>query len=101
MSKKYENRYWEVDEYKGMITGKLHFMRYCHKSIIILQFQQDKDDKELFWYVSDFLNVEQDCISADTPDEAMEEFEDMIVNYIDDQITDLEDLKDKFNEVSL
>lgn len=100
MNKKYENRYWEVGEYKGMITGKLHFTQY-NDDKIILEFQQDKNDEELFWYVSDLLNVEQDCISYTTPDEVMEEFENMIVNYIDDQIGDLEDMKYKFNEMSV
>jgi hypothetical protein len=97
MDKRYENRYWETEDYNGMIVGKLHFTQF-YEDEIILSFQQDKDDKETFWYVSDFLRVEVDCISADTLDEAMEEFESMIIERIEDEICTLEDMKQKFNE---
>lgn len=98
MSKKYENRYWEVGEYNGMINGKLHFTQY-NDDQIILGFQQDKDDDNLFWYVSEFLNVENDCIFVHNPDEAMQDFEDMINDYIENEICLLEDLKEKFNKL--
>jgi hypothetical protein len=97
MDKKFENRHWELEEYNGMIVGKLYFTQYYDENMI-LGFQQDKEDKELFWYVSDFLNVEQDCIAMESPNTAMEEFENMIIEHIEDEISSLEDLKDKFNE---
>lgn len=97
MSKDFENRHWEVEEFQSMLVGKLHFTEFYNDEII-LGFQQDKDDPEVFWYVSNLLNVEQDCITADSPDEAMEEFESMIVNYIEDEISDLEEMKVKFLE---
>lgn len=97
MDKIFENRNWEIDVYDGMLVGKLHFTQYCDDEII-LSFQQDKYEKECFWYVSDFLKVEQDSIFADTPDEAMEEFESKIIEYIEEEICSLEDIKDKFNE---
>lgn len=100
MDKTYENRHWEMDEYNGMLVGKLHFTQY-YDDEIILGFQQDKDDATCYWYVSDFLKVEQDCIFADTPDEAMEEFESKIIEHIEDEICSLEDMKEKFNEARI
>lgn len=97
MDKTHENRYWEIDEYNGMLVGKLHFTQF-YDDEVILTFQQDKDDEEIFWYTSDFLKVEQDCIAMVTPDEAMEEFESMIIDQIEDEISTLEDMKEKFNE---
>lgn len=97
MNKIFKNRRWEIDEYNGILVGKLHFTQY-YDDEIILAFQQDKDDKEIFWYISDFLKVEHDCIFADTPDEAMEEFESKIIEHIEDEICALEEIKDKFNE---
>ncbi len=100
MNKIFKNRHWEIDEYNGMLVGKLHFTQY-YDDEVILSFQQDKDDKETFWYVSDFLKVENDCIFADTPDKAMEEFESKIIEHIEDEICALEEIKDKFNEVNM
>lgn len=97
MNKIFKNRHWEIDEYNGMLVGKLHFTQY-YDDEIILAFQQDKDDKETFWYVSDFLKVEHDCIFADTLVNAMEEFESKIIEHIEDEICALEEIKDKFNE---
>jgi hypothetical protein len=98
MNNIFENRYWKMDEYKGMVVGKLHFKQY-YDDEVILGFQQDKDDENLFWYVSDLLNVEQDCITSDSIEDAIEEFESMIIDYIDEKITELEDIKNKFNEL--
>ena len=97
MDKTYENRHWEINEYNGILVGKLYFTQY-HDDEVILSFQQDKDDAETFWYVSDLLNVEHDCIFADSPNEAIEEFEDKIIVHIEDEISALEDMRDKFQE---
>ena len=97
MDKIYENRHWEIEECNGMLVGKLHFTQY-YDDEIILSFQQDKDDKETFYYVSDFLKVEYNCIIADSPDDAMEEFESKIIERIEEEIYSLEDMRDKFNE---
>lgn len=83
-----------------MLIGKLHFTQY-YDDEVILSFQQDKNDKEIFWYSSEFLKVEQDCIALVSPDEAMEEFETMIIDYIEDEISALEDMREKFNEVRI
>lgn len=97
MNMGYENRHWEIDETRGVLVGKLKFTQYYDVDTI-LSFVQDKDDHECYWYVSDFLKVEDDCIFADSPDEAMEDFEDMIIEHIEDQISSLEDMKEKFME---
>lgn len=100
MDKKFENRYWELGEYDEMIVGKLHFTQY-YDDEVILRFQQDKDDKELFWYASEFLKVEQDCVSIDSKYFITDEFESMIIDYIDEKISELEDIKEKFNKINL
>lgn len=97
MDKVYENRHWEIDEYNGLLVGKLHFTQY-YDDEVILSFQQDKEDKGIYWYTSECLKVEHDCIFADFPDDAMEEFETMIIEHIEDEINSLEDMKIKFNE---
>lgn len=97
MGKTYENRYWEIEEFEGMVVGKLHFTQYYDDEIIVA-FQQDNEDETCYWYVSDFLKVEQGCIYADSTDEAMEELEQKIIGHIEDEISSLEDIIDKFNE---
>lgn len=97
MDKTYENRHWEIDKVDNVLVGKLHFTQY-YDDDVILSFTQDKDDEEMFWYTSDFLKVEIDCIAMVSPDEAMEEFESMIIDHIEDEIATLEDMKEKFNE---
>lgn len=98
MNMRYKNRYWEIDESDNVLVGKLHFTQFYDDNIV-LSFTQDKEDKEIFWYISDFLKVEVDCITADSPDDAMEEFEYKIIEHIDDEISYLDDMKDKFNEI--
>lgn len=59
---------------------------------------QDKDDSENYIYVSDLLNVEHDEIQADSVKDAMEQFEDMVVEHINDEISYYEEMLDKFQE---
>ncbi len=56
------------------------------------------EDAECFWYVSDFLKVEHDCLFAVNSDEAMEDFEDMIAEHIDDEIAYYEQMLERFEE---
>ena len=65
---------------------------------IILKFIQDKDDSNNYFYVSDRLNIEDDSISADSTEDAMEQFEDMVTDYISDEISYYEKMLDKFNK---
>jgi len=97
MNKTFENRHWEIEDYNGMLVGTLHFTQH-YEDEVILAFQQDKDDEETFWYYSNLLQVEHDCIFAETPDEVMEELESKIIEYIEDEICSLEDMREKFNE---
>ena len=97
MSKTYENKHWELDLTQGILVGKLHFTQY-YDDEVILSFQQDKEEAECFWYVSEFLNVEHDCLFEVSPEEAMVDFEDMIIARMEDEISALEDMRDKFQE---
>ena len=76
-NKKYENRYWLVND----DVFELHFTQF-YDDKVILKFVQDKDDSENYIYVSDLLNVEHDEIQADSVEDAMEQFEDMVIEHI-------------------
>lgn len=95
MNKKYENRYWLAND----DVFELHFAKF-YDDEIILKFVKDKDDSENYIYVSDLLNVEHDDIQADSVEDAMEQFEDMIIEYIQEQINYYEGMLEKFNEES-
>ncbi len=90
--REYENRYWLVND----DVYELHFTQF-YDSEIILKFMQDKDDSENYIYVSDLLNVEHDEIQAESVDDAMEQFEDMVVDHIEYKIYYYEKMLDKFN----
>jgi len=91
--REYENRYWIVND----DVYELHFTQF-YDDEIILKFIQDKDDSENYIYVSDLLNIEHDEIQADSVEDAMEQFEDMVVEHIKNEIFYYEEMLDKFNE---
>lgn len=93
---KQENRYWVRNE---DVYG-LHFEPF-YDDEIILKFVQDKEDSSVFIYVSDMLNVEHGEITADSVEDAMEEFEYMIKEHIEDKIDYYEELLRKFKEDSV
>lgn len=93
IKRKFENRYWLIN---GDVF-ELHFTHF-YDDEVILKFKQDKDDPENYIYVSDLLKVEYDEIYADSVDEAMEQFEDMIIDYIEDKISYYEEMLEKFQE---
>jgi len=93
IKRKYENRYWLVDD----DVYELHFTQFYDDGII-LKFKQDKDDSENYIYVSDLLNVEHDEIQVDSVEDAMEQFEDMVIDHIKDEISYYEEMLDKFQE---
>ncbi len=93
VKREYKNRYWLVND----DVYKLHFTQF-YDDEIILKFIQDKDDSENYTYVSDLLNVEHDEIQADSVEDAMEQFEDMVVDHIKDEISYYEEMLDKFQE---
>lgn len=89
----YENRYWLRND----DVYELHFTQF-YDDEIILKFVQDKDDSENYIYVSSLLNVEHEEILAESVENAMEQFEDMVVDHIQEQISYYEEMLDKFQE---
>lgn len=93
IKRKYENRYWLVND----DVYELHFTQF-YDDEVILKFIQDKDDSDNYIYVSNLLNVEHDEIFADSVEDAMEQFEDMVVEHIQEEISYYEEILDKFKE---
>lgn len=91
--REYENRYW----LKNNDVYELHFTQF-YDDKIILKFIQDKNDSKNYIYVSDLLNVEHEEILAESIEDAMEQFEDMVVDHIQEQISYYEEMLDKFQE---
>ena len=91
--RKQENRYWINNEN----VYELHFEPF-YDDEIILKFIQDKEDASNFIYVSDMLNVEHDEITAESVEDAMEEFEYMIEEHLECEIDYYEELLRKFKE---
>ena len=92
--KEYENRYWLLNDN----VYELHFTHF-YDDEIILKFIQDKNDSENYIYVSELLNVEYDDILAESIEDAMEQFEDMVVDHIQEKISYYDEMLDKFQEV--
>lgn len=91
--REHENRYWLVND----DVYELHFT-YFYDDEIILKFIQDKNDSENYIYVSDLLNVEHDDILAESIEDAMEQFEYMVIDYIKEKIAYYDEMLDKFQE---
>ena len=94
----HENWYWEVEDFGDALVGRLHFTEF-YDDEIILEWQLNKDCDDEFNYTSTFLNVEQDVLFADNPNDAMEEFIDRIEEHIKEEICQLEDQLEKFKEL--
>lgn len=90
---KHENRYWLA--YDDVF--ELHFKQF-YDDEIILKFVKDEYIPDSYIYVSELLKVEDDSIFADSVEDAMEQFEDMIVDHIQDNINYYEDMLEKFQE---
>ena len=102
MSKEHENWYWEVEEIHDSLVGRLHFTQF-YDDEVILEWQQNNNEKDSFYYTSKLLKVEHDSIyvKSESPDEAMEEFVDMIEYHIQDQVYFYEDMLEKFKAEKL
>ena len=61
---------------------------------------KDEYIPDSYIYVSELLKVEDDSIFADSVEDAMEQFEDMIVDHIEDEISYYEEMLEKFREES-
>ena len=97
--RKYENRHWEQNEINkhGNPIYELHFKEY-YDDEEILRFVKDEEEDDEWVYSSNILNVEHDTIIADSVEDAMKEFEEMIIDHIQEEISDLEERLKKFNE---
>lgn len=91
--REYKNRYWLIND----DVYELHFTQF-YDDEIILKFIRDKDDSENYIYVSDLLNVEYDELLAESVEDAMEQFEDMVIDHIKEEIAYYEEMLDKFQE---
>lgn len=91
--REYENRYWLLNN----DVYELHFTQFYNDEIII-KFVQDKDNSENYIYVSDLLNVEHDEEYAESVEDAMEQFEYMVIDYIKEKIAYYDEMLDKFQE---
>lgn len=91
--REYENRYWLIND----DVYELHFTQF-YDDEIILKFIQNKNDSENYIYVSELLNVEHDDILAESIEDAMEQFEDMVIDHIKEKINYYEEMLDKFQE---
>lgn len=91
--RKYENRYWLTND----DVFELHFTQF-YDDKVILKFVQDKNDSENYIYVSDLLNVEDGQITAESVEDAIEQFEDMVIEHIEDEIFYYEEMLEKFQE---
>lgn len=98
---KYANRHWKIGEKNkfGKESYLLHFIEF-YENEIILGFVQDEKEEDVFIYSSNFMNVEDDAITADNVEDAKEIFETMIVDYINNQISDLEEKIEKFEKLN-
>lgn len=91
--REYGNRHW----LKNGDVYELHFTQFYDDEIIV-KFVQDKEDSENYIYVSELLNVEHDDILADSAEDAMEQFEDMIAEHIQEEIDYYKEMLNKFQE---
>lgn len=91
--REYENRYWLQND----DVYELHFTQF-YDDEIILKFIQDKEDSENYIYVSELLNVEHDEEFAESIEDAMEQFEDIVLEHIQEQISYYDEMLEKFQE---
>ena len=77
----------------------MHFKQF-YDDQIILKFVKDEYIPDSYIYVSELLKVEDDSIFADSVEDAMEQFEDMIIERIEDEISYYEEMLEKFREES-
>ena len=92
---KRKNRYWLANDN----VFELHFKQF-YDDEIILKFVKDKYIPDSYIYVSELLKVEDDLIFAESVKDAMEQFEDMIIDYIQDKINYYECMLEKFQDES-
>lgn len=93
------NKFWEIGEKN--LHGKECYLLYLtefYEDKLILGFIQDEESEDVFIYNSEFINVEYDTIIADNVEDAKEILESMVVDYMNEQITELEERIKRFTE---
>ena len=93
IKRKYKNKYWLINN----DVYELHLYIFNNDKII-LKFIQDKNNSTNYIYVSELLNVEHNEIIADSIEEAMQQFEDMMIEHIQKKIFYYEEILENFNE---
>lgn len=87
-------KYWETGEKNdfGKECYKLHFSQFYEEDDenVIAGFVQDETDENVYFYVSEELNVGYDIIIADSIEDAKQQIEDMLVEHWEDEIDCLE-----------
>ena len=79
--RKCENRHWLIND----DAFELHFTQF-YDDEIILKFMEIKEEPGNYIYMSEFLKVEEEVIFADSVEDAMTQFEDMIIEHIQEEI---------------
>lgn len=92
----FKNRYW-IQEYHSLYGNSYVLYFDVFENEEILKFVKPKTGNEYF-YTSELLNVEHDSIEADSIEEAMEMFEQMISDYLGEQCNYYEELLKIFEE---
>ena len=91
--RKHENRYW----LKNDDVYELHFTQF-YDDEIILKFMELKEEPGNYIYMSELLKVEDEVIFTDSAEDAMTEFEDMIIEHIQEEIDFYENMLSTFNK---
>lgn len=93
----YENRKWVQIDTQHNTIYELHFSPYGDDEVI-LKFAKDSEYDDVFNYVSTWLNVEDDNIIAESVEDAKEQFEAIIKEHFEDQISYYEQLIEAFDK---
>lgn len=91
------NRHWVKIEKETIDVYEFHF-DVRDKEKTILKFVDTKNNCGFYVYISDYLNVEYDEIEANSVEEAMDYFEEMIRDSIIDEINHYKYMLRKFDE---
>ena len=89
---RYKNLYWLINEDN---IYELH-STYFNEDQIVLNFTIDENDLENYIYSSELLQVENEDIFAFSIDKAMEQFENIYIDYIQEKIFYYEDILKEF-----
>lgn len=92
---------WETNKINkfGNQIYELHFTEFYDDEILLVCVKDEREE-DTYCYQSPLLNVEDDSITADSIEDAMEQFEEMIIEKIEEDIDGLEMKLNKFKNDS-